>query len=245
MADSQASSDLFDVAALDPTLSYFAFSRTERNGRLIEGVHSIWVGFPSGAPEAHAEIRQASEVNPERLADVWAAIGQPWMVVSSLYEWFDFVRIGGNALVESTFARTSLGDRLQPFEVRRSGPFGFDHFRPTDREVSRHRPRPAQRKRILDRDGHRCQRCRSTETGDLQLHHVRLFSAGGPTTDDNLITLCSDCHRSLDPHEDLLLFWLTDGIAKQALDRERTISHLEAAERYRHAIGAVLSRLSA
>ena len=44
---------------------------------------------------------------------------------------------------------------------------------------------------VLERDG-RCVRCDSTER--LQVHHVVGAEHAGPTTMENLITLCADCH---------------------------------------------------
>jgi len=48
------------------------------------------------------------------------------------------------------------------------------------------------RARVLERDRHQCTRCGATE--DLQVHHVVAAEDGGPTTLENLITLCADCH---------------------------------------------------
>lgn len=50
----------------------------------------------------------------------------------------------------------------------------------------------ARRKKIYRRDGYRCALCDSTKY--LQLHHVVPRGKGGPDTEQNLITLCSDCH---------------------------------------------------
>ena len=51
------------------------------------------------------------------------------------------------------------------------------------------------RERILERDGHTCQFCGSTE--QLQVHH---FNYDAPTPwdvpDKYLITLCKDCHKN-------------------------------------------------
>lgn len=58
------------------------------------------------------------------------------------------------------------------------------------------------RRQVIERDGQQCQRCGvdvspTSEPGpDFQLHHVVPFAAGGPDHPDNLITLCSDCHRT-------------------------------------------------
>ena len=48
----------------------------------------------------------------------------------------------------------------------------------------------------LNRDGYTCQCCR-TKRGTLQVHHIIYRSNGGADTLDNLITLCTDCHRKL------------------------------------------------
>ena len=56
---------------------------------------------------------------------------------------------------------------------------------------------PSRRRVVLIRDGHRCQTkgCRSTHF--LEVHHVKPRSRGGDNREENLITLCSSCHRHL------------------------------------------------
>ncbi len=49
------------------------------------------------------------------------------------------------------------------------------------------------RKRVLDRDGWKCQCCGSRK--DLQVHHHVRRSQLGPDDLENLITLCASCHR--------------------------------------------------
>ncbi len=50
----------------------------------------------------------------------------------------------------------------------------------------------SKRKKVYRRDGYRCALCDSTKY--LQLHHVVPRGKGGPDTEQNLITLCADCH---------------------------------------------------
>ena len=50
------------------------------------------------------------------------------------------------------------------------------------------------RRRILDRDGWRCQRC--GRPGRLEVHHVRPLFAGGTDDPANLETRCRTCHLS-------------------------------------------------
>ena len=49
------------------------------------------------------------------------------------------------------------------------------------------------RSRILERDGHRCQLCGSTE--NLHVHH-KTYETLWHEADGDLITLCSDCHET-------------------------------------------------
>lgn len=70
------------------------------------------------------------------------------------------------------------------------------------------RPKPSGREsrvweenrlRALERDGHRCVRCGSTNR--LHVHHVREWNPDEPATHalDNLETLCAGCHRRAHP----------------------------------------------
>jgi 5-methylcytosine-specific restriction endonuclease McrA len=49
------------------------------------------------------------------------------------------------------------------------------------------------RQRVLERDGWRCQACGSLT--NLEVHHIRFRSQQGHDTDENLITLCFECHK--------------------------------------------------
>ena len=48
---------------------------------------------------------------------------------------------------------------------------------------------------VLERDNWRCQNCGSMQ--NLQVHHLRLRSHSGPDEEQNLITLCADCHAQV------------------------------------------------
>ena len=48
-------------------------------------------------------------------------------------------------------------------------------------------------RRILERDGWRCQVCGSMQ--NLQVHHLKLRSRSGGDEEQNLITLCAECHE--------------------------------------------------
>ena len=49
------------------------------------------------------------------------------------------------------------------------------------------------RLQVLERDGWHCQVCGSTM--NLEVHHVQFRSHEGNDSEDNLITLCVQCHK--------------------------------------------------
>lgn len=58
-------------------------------------------------------------------------------------------------------------------------------------------PTPAQRRKILRRDGHRCAVPGCQNNIWLETHHIIFYADGGLTVPENLITLCSGCHTNL------------------------------------------------
>ena len=48
---------------------------------------------------------------------------------------------------------------------------------------------------ILRRDGWRCQTCGRRK--DLEIHHIEARSRLGDDSEQNLMTLCANCHRSI------------------------------------------------
>jgi len=50
-------------------------------------------------------------------------------------------------------------------------------------------------RRVLERDGWRCQVCGSRS--ELQVHHIQSRAQFGSDSAENLVALCHPCHRSL------------------------------------------------
>jgi len=52
---------------------------------------------------------------------------------------------------------------------------------------------------VFARDNHRCVYCRhpGSKSNPLTLHHIVFRCNGGKTTPENLMTLCSECHKQL------------------------------------------------
>jgi hypothetical protein len=70
-------------------------------------------------------------------------------------------------------------------------------------EHDRHIPDAVKRK-VLRRDGYRCQKCGWTheewnrsDPRHLELHHVKPHAKGGENTEENLVTLCTICHDDI------------------------------------------------
>lgn len=51
------------------------------------------------------------------------------------------------------------------------------------------------RQEVLRRDGWRCQCCGTMS--NLEVHHKGFRSHGGHDSEENLITLCSECHAGI------------------------------------------------
>ena len=50
-------------------------------------------------------------------------------------------------------------------------------------------------RQVLERDGWRCQVCGSMQS--LQVHHLKFRSQSGGDEEQNLITLCAECHEQV------------------------------------------------
>ena len=50
-------------------------------------------------------------------------------------------------------------------------------------------------RQVLQRDGWRCQVCGNMQ--NLQVHHLKFRSQSGGDEEQNLITLCAECHERM------------------------------------------------
>ena len=50
-------------------------------------------------------------------------------------------------------------------------------------------------RQVLERDGWRCQACGGMQ--HLQVHHLKFRSQSGSDVEQNLITLCAECHERM------------------------------------------------
>jgi len=93
---------------------------------------------------------------------------------------------------QQTVTRTTQGDMIVPREeAERLG----CEARIQKHGERRRRVTESLRRRVLERDGHRCRQCRSP--GRLQIHHIHEQNQGGRHEPDNLMTLCQSCHAMM------------------------------------------------
>lgn len=50
---------------------------------------------------------------------------------------------------------------------------------------------------VLERDNHQCVSCGTAGDNRLQLHHIVFRSQGGQHIEENLVTLCFECHEDV------------------------------------------------
>ena len=232
-----------------PECTYFAAALLGSDAGWNLAFGTCFAGFPvGGGPDKGVELREPVPVYPDRITRLWEDTGQGWVVVNERAQLIWLFRFGGNALIAEEVAREHLAEFVQPIEMVPNGAVGFRRFDPDAREVKYRRPRPKQKERILQRDGHRCQVCHkqraSAEDIPLELHHIRPFSKGGPTIDENLITVCRECNMSFGSQFQPGLFWLPDGHASRALEQHSTDAHNQRVEVYRRLSARVFEALA-
>lgn len=144
-------------------------------------------------------MRAPSLVDPYAMRELWKALGQASVVVSTRRSLAAFLRMGGNAVIEASLFEWLAPDLLEPVECV-DGRFGEEQ-RPVKNiapPARKHAPSNKLGMDVLRRDNLRCRICdRSPDDNvdiELHVHHVRPAGQGGLTELANLLTLCSTCH---------------------------------------------------
>lgn len=202
---------LREMKSYDPEGQYYALSLgMDHSGEVYLGSHTHWVGWSKR--RAGWEIRKASLVRPECMTRLWNNVNRRWVTVHTLEHLYYFLRLGGDALVVKSLADEHLSDVVGPSECLKDG--GHEHVGRgfigtsglTDEEVTRRAPSRKLRGRVMKRDGRRCTICGRSPMNytdvELEVHHIIPWRMGGPTSEENLVTLCGTCHDGLDPHYD-------------------------------------------
>jgi len=224
---------------IDTSKDYYKFTLTaDQNGRPMISTHTHLVGWLEQDNMPKLELREPSIIKPDFFINYWQENREKWMEVHDEVGYIIFNILGGNALIEKEFILRHDPKLLAPAPCALSGV--FQHLKSLH-EISKaelqRAPTPKQRMRILKRDSCRCRICGESPSDNVHikliLHHIRLWSEGGLTEDDNLITICGTCHEGLLPHRDYSLFNLID-MPNEGCDIERARSeHNLGVERYR------------
>jgi len=144
---------------------------------------------------------------------LWRAPEDRWLVVHSVRDLMLYLRIGGMWLLTPEIVKYWMPGVLTPRECT-PDPHAGEGFVAIGGEGAAPRahdraPTRKLRMEVVKRDGFRCCVCgrRASDHVDLELavHHVIPVEHGGPTIEPNLMTLCTTCHKGLDPHYEVLL----------------------------------------
>ena len=230
-------------------VSYYAATLLKTGNGEMLGFFSRWAGLTEEYPlDKGIELRRAVPVDPEKYSQLWEQQDQGWIAVNCDLGVLVFFGVGGNAFIAEDIARKYFAEDLEPHPVAPNGGVGYRQYDPKSREVTKRRLRPKQKKRIHSRDDHQCKLCRKKKSDhpeiELQAHHIRPFAQGGLTIDENLITLCSGCHQSLDPHFQWDLFLLPDGPFNKIYEQETAATHPGGAEEHRRRVASLLDDLA-
>lgn len=222
---------------------YFSLELYLNNeNRISVGAQTHWVGWAD--TEMKTELRAASLVRPDWMTKFWIDFGMPFSIVNTIGDFARWYLSGGHALVEKDIATKLLPEAIHPTPCVQTGSQGFTSVARLPNTLFRPAPTPKLRMVILKRDDYRCRICgrRPEKHVDIELHvhHIRPTKNGGPTHEDNLITLCSTCHRGLEPHYDWSLYGLLEERPENVKEHERR-KYLLGVEAYRKSIQASFS----
>lgn len=225
-----------------PDAKYYRVSiLCSKTGQHEGHVYTCWVGFDDA--KRLIERRRPDIVNPDWCVKNWTVHGRPYLVANNAEEMAVFLALGGNALVEKKIGESIIPDVLSESVCAPDGKAGFRSLKTLPESVRNRVPSPKLRMEVMKRDGRKCRLCgRQPEAHldlELHVHHVRPSGIGGLTETRNLITICSTCHRGLEPHFESGLFdYLTDVRADDDAGYEDII-------RYRESLRAISNELIA
>lgn|GEM_PF-2221169 len=180
------------------------------------------------------EIRQATPYDDTR---PWQLFKEIWAEVDDRSEFLEFLASGGHGIVTREIISAWWPEFFVPidcFRYSQEFPFLGSEYLPPGAE-DRHPPQ-AIRKRVLARDEYRCRLCGYSPDDHpaikLEIHHVAEQALGGLTIENNLITLCKNCHENATPPDAWLRADMFDKIAIAA-SRFHRRSHVQGVAAYR------------
>jgi hypothetical protein len=229
----------FNMSRRSPNVEnkYYQITLTaNQKGKPLWSCYSNWSGFLDD--ERKVELRQASLVDPSRMVNTFRNdFKEGCFIVDSIEELHLFLLLGGHAIIKKEVAESKLSEFLKPQPSVQIGIAGFQVIENMSKSIFQKAPTKKQRMRILKRDNYKCRICgrSSSDNTDITLHvhHIKPWSEGGVTHDDNLITICHTCHEGLDPHNENSLFGLLPGSKKLGNFQSSRKTFFESVKRYR------------
>lgn len=227
---------LFPIDKIVPDREYYAmtFTASDEGEIYLEG-QTMWMGYAD--EERKVELREFSTVIPQNMAKFWVDFGMPFCIVNDVDDFAKWYVSGGHALVATDVAARLLPFSLKPSFCVKLANRGFSCLRIVAEATFKKAPTPKKRMEVLKRDRFRCKVCGRTSDDCvdivLNVHHIRPFSKGGLTHEDNLITLCHTCHNGLDPHYEWSLYLLLEDKSSDVKAVERC-KYLRGVENYRN-----------
>lgn len=208
----------------------------DKENKPIWSCYSHWVGFVDDGEKI--ELRKASLVDAPEISKIYRNdLKEGCLIVDSIEELHLFLLFGGHALIEKSIAELKLSEFIKPQPSVREGVFGFQIIKNMSNSILQRAPTKKQRMRIFKRDNYKCRICgrRPSNNTDITLHvhHIKPWSEGGATIDNNLITICHTCHEGLDPHSEDSLFNLLPGMKKLGNFKTSRKEFFEGVKRYR------------
>ncbi len=197
----------FPKDKIDGNFKYYAISLLSEDGctEYYDICGTGWVRFTE-INGKRAELRKAYIIRPKIVAAVWEKSGEPFCVVNTIEDFFQWFKTGGHALIKGELAEEIIPSVIGPSPCFQAGAIGFTDVAKIPTQAFNKAPTKKLRMQIIERDEYKCRICgRRVKDQDhvdieLNVHHIRPFGQNGLTTEENLITICDTCHAGLEPH---------------------------------------------
>ena len=201
--------NLFPMEEIRADKTYFVITIcADEDGKWWTETAVQWAGYADEA--RRIENREIRPVVPEKMADLWKALKEPFCVVNDDRGWVRWMLGGGHALITEDQTRKNLPWEMDLRAMIWEPGLGWKDASNLPETAFKKAPTRKLRGRVRNRDENLCRKCRrrfdENEDLVLHLHHIRPFSKGGLTLERNLISLCHTCHGRLKPHYDYTLF---------------------------------------
>lgn len=145
------------------------------------------------------ERREPDAIKTNVMANALEELGYFLYIITRQEHFKYWLNKYGWAIVSKEFCRSNMAEWLTPKYCLKTSHKTFWDATLLTNDTNKHPiPKGLQRK-IRNRDGNACKLCgiKSSDDRSLTGHHIRPFSKGGMTAEDNLLTLCRSCNENI------------------------------------------------